>query len=163
MQDIVQCGFIYICSFLESIESSFLQNYWGKQSLAEKKKKDFQMAVAGGDVVPPQDVRIKENLKGIDNDFDHGQQQQQQQPEVVPNVFDNAKAATDKERKMTLLQGIRLYPKAVAWSVIISTCIVMEGYDISLINNFYAFPQFNKKYGELLPDGSHQVPARVSL
>jgi SP family general alpha glucoside:H+ symporter-like MFS transporter len=37
-------------------------------------------------------------------------------------VFENAKSATDKERKMTLLQGIRLYPKAVAWSLLISTC-----------------------------------------
>ena len=33
----------------------------------------------------------------------------------------------DKEHKMTLLQGIRLYPKAVAWSLLISTCIAMEG------------------------------------
>ena len=39
-----------------------------------------------------------------------------------------AKAATDKEHNMTLLQGIHLYPKAVAWSVLISTCICMEGY-----------------------------------
>lgn len=39
----------------------------------------------------------------------------------------DAKLATDKEKNMTLLQGIKLYPKAVAWSVLISTCIVMEG------------------------------------
>ncbi|KAJ4864473.1 sugar transporter domain-containing protein [Trichoderma breve] len=57
-------------------------------------------------------------------------------------------------------RGIKLYPKAIAWSMIISTCIVMEGYDISLVNNFYAFPQFNEKYGELYPDGKYQVPAR---
>ncbi|PYI22067.1 sugar transporter [Aspergillus japonicus CBS 114.51] len=75
-------------------------------------------------------------------------------------IIHNAKAATDKERQMTLWQGVKLYPKAVAWSVLISTCIVMEGYDISLVNNFYAFPQFNRKYGELTADGSYQVPAR---
>ncbi|WEW58384.1 hypothetical protein PRK78_003852 [Emydomyces testavorans] len=75
-------------------------------------------------------------------------------------IFESAKLATDKERKMTLLQGIKLYPKAVAWSLLISTCIVMEGYDISLVGNFYAFPQFNKKYGVQLADGSYQVPAR---
>lgn len=51
-------------------------------------------------------------------------------------VIDNARSAADKERSMTLLQGLRLYPKAVAWSMLISTCIVMEGYDICLINNF---------------------------
>ncbi|EAS34767.3 sugar porter (SP) family MFS transporter [Coccidioides immitis RS] len=74
-------------------------------------------------------------------------------------LFENAKSATDKEHKMTLLQGIKLYPKAVGWSILISTCIVMEGYDISLVGNFYAFPQFNRKYGVQLPDGTYQVPA----
>lgn len=77
-------------------------------------------------------------------------------------IIQNAKTATEKEQSMTLLQGIKLYPKAVAWSVLISTCIAMEGYDVSLVNNFYAFPQFNRKYGEQLADGSYQVPARVS-
>ncbi|KAJ6608515.1 MFS transporter [Mycena sp. CBHHK59/15] len=72
----------------------------------------------------------------------------------------NAKAATDKEHQMSLLQGLRLYPKAVAWSILISTCICMEGYDVCLLSNFYAFPQFNRKYGEQLADGSYQVPAR---
>ncbi|EEP75381.1 hypothetical protein UREG_00227 [Uncinocarpus reesii 1704] len=73
-------------------------------------------------------------------------------------IFNHAKAATDKERNMTLLQGIKLYPKAVAWSILISTCIVMEGYDISLVGNFYAFPQFNRKYGVRLENGDYQVP-----
>jgi SP family general alpha glucoside:H+ symporter-like MFS transporter len=72
-----------------------------------------------------------------------------------------AKAATAKEHTMTLMQGIKTYPKAIAWSIIISTCIAMEGYDISLVNNFYAFPPFQRKYGVLTPDGSYQVPASV--
>ncbi|KAJ7779749.1 general substrate transporter [Mycena metata] len=71
----------------------------------------------------------------------------------------NAKIATDKEHQMSLLDGIRLYPKAIAWSVLISTCICMEGYDVCLLSNFYAFPQFNQKYGKQLPDGTFQVPA----
>jgi SP family general alpha glucoside:H+ symporter-like MFS transporter len=75
-------------------------------------------------------------------------------------VIRNAKSATEKEHKMTLLQGIRLYPKAVAWSLLISTCICMEGYDVCLLSNFYAFPAFNRKYGEQLPDGTYQIPAR---
>ena len=75
-------------------------------------------------------------------------------------VVDDAKAASDKEHNMTLLQGIRLYPKAVAWSMLISTCIVMEGYDVCLLNSFYGFPPFNRKYGVQLADGSYQVPAR---
>lgn len=79
----------------------------------------------------------------------------------MAKVVENAKAAAQKEQKMTLWQGIKLYPKAVVWSVIISTTIAMEGYDISLVNNFYAFEQFNRKYGELGSNGEYQVPARV--
>lgn len=46
----------------------------------------------------------------------------------LSNAFvQDAKNASDKEQKMTLLEGVRLYPKAIAWSMLISTCIVMEG------------------------------------
>ncbi|KAK7516403.1 uncharacterized protein IWZ02DRAFT_475774 [Phyllosticta citriasiana] len=75
-------------------------------------------------------------------------------------VKHNAKAATEKEQSMSLLEGIRLYPKAIGWSVLISTCIVMEGYQICLLGSFYAVDAFNKKYGELAKDGSYQIPAR---
>ncbi|KAH9886134.1 general substrate transporter [Xylariomycetidae sp. FL2044] len=75
------------------------------------------------------------------------------------NVIEHARAATNKEQKMTLMQGIKLYPKAVGWSVFISSCIIMEGFDISLVNNFYAFAPWNKKFGELTADGSYQVSA----
>ncbi|KAI5920992.1 sugar transporter [Camillea tinctor] len=81
----------------------------------------------------------------------------------VNDIIRGARLATEKEHKMTLLQGIKLYPKAIGWSILISTCIVMEGYDISLVNNFYAFPQFNQKYGEpyIQDDGTtgYQVSA----
>lgn len=80
----------------------------------------------------------------------------------MEKIIQKARAATEKERQMGMWKGIKIYPKAVAWSILISTCIAMEGYDISLVNNFYAFPQFNRKYGELQSNGSYQVPARVS-
>ncbi|TGO18775.1 hypothetical protein BPAE_0365g00070 [Botrytis paeoniae] len=78
----------------------------------------------------------------------------------MEQMIKDAKASTEKEHNMSLLQGIRLYPKAIGWSLLISTCIAMEGYDVCLLSNFYAFPQFNEKYGEQLPDGTWQVPAR---
>ncbi|KAJ4415894.1 hypothetical protein N0V82_007088 [Gnomoniopsis sp. IMI 355080] len=77
----------------------------------------------------------------------------------MDKILAGAKSAATKEHNMTLLQGLKTYPKAVFWSVLISTCIVMEGYDVCLINNFYAFDQFNKKYGTLLPDGTYQISA----
>ncbi|TDZ19980.1 Maltose permease MAL31 [Colletotrichum orbiculare MAFF 240422] len=78
---------------------------------------------------------------------------------LASTFVQSAKNASDKEQKMSLTQGIKLYPKAIAWSVLISTCIAMEGYDISLVSNFYAFPQFNRKYGVCDAAGVCEVPA----
>ncbi|WWD19591.1 hypothetical protein CI109_104052 [Kwoniella shandongensis] len=79
---------------------------------------------------------------------------------ATANMFANANMATEKEHKMTLMEGLRLYPKAIGWSVIISSTCAMEGYDVSLVGNFYAFPPFNQKYGVQLPSGTYQVPAK---
>ncbi|TVY29155.1 Maltose permease [Lachnellula hyalina] len=79
------------------------------------------------------------------------------QSSSMDELIRNARTATDSEHSMSLLQGIKLYPKAVAWSMLISTCICMEGYDVCLLSNFYGFPQFNKKYGNELADGTYQV------
>jgi SP family general alpha glucoside:H+ symporter-like MFS transporter len=70
-----------------------------------------------------------------------------------------AKCGTEKEHSMSLMQGLRLYPKAVGWSILLSTAIVMEGYDVVLLASFYALPQFNQKFGIQVPDGSYEVPA----
>jgi SP family general alpha glucoside:H+ symporter-like MFS transporter len=69
----------------------------------------------------------------------------------------DAKKATKAEHRMTFLQGVQLYPKAMAWSVLLSCTIVMEGYDTTLINSFLAFPIFRKSYGSLVPDHGYQV------
>lgn len=121
-------------------------------------------------------TNINEEIKfGVDSGDDEKIAVSNQQ-QVLSSMFTNAASATgqlsltfmgarhlrfpDKEHKMTLLQGVRLYPKAIFWAVAIAMCCVMEGYDIALIGNFYAFPPFNRKYGELQLDGSYQVPAR---
>lgn len=60
--------------------------------------------------------------------------------ETMQETILNAKSATEKEHSMTLMQGVRLYPKAIVWSILISTCIAMEGYDVCLINNVRLSP-----------------------
>ncbi|RYP93628.1 hypothetical protein DL770_000260 [Monosporascus sp. CRB-9-2] len=114
------------------------------------------MASAPGsdDLKPPHQAPAPEVVGGDD---EKGRQDAPGNP--LADVIRNAKLASEKEHKMTLMQGVKLYPKAIAWSVLISTCIIMEGYDIALVNNFYALDQFNRKYGEQLPDGTWQVPA----
>jgi SP family general alpha glucoside:H+ symporter-like MFS transporter len=78
---------------------------------------------------------------------------------AADRVINDARLATEKEHAMSLWQGIKLYPKAVGWSLLISTCIAMEGYDVCLLSNFFGFPQFKKKYGHQLADGSYEISA----
>jgi MFS transporter, SP family, general alpha glucoside:H+ symporter len=59
---------------------------------------------------------------------------------------------------MGFREGCRLYPKAILFSFGLSLAVIMEGFDTALIGNFYAMPQFSKKYGGLAKDGTYQVP-----
>ncbi|TVY87189.1 Maltose permease [Lachnellula willkommii] len=70
-----------------------------------------------------------------------------------------AKDATTREQQMGFMQAIKLYPKAVGWSILLSTALVMEGYDVVLLSSFYALPQFNQKFGVRGADGTYTVPA----
>jgi SP family general alpha glucoside:H+ symporter-like MFS transporter len=62
-------------------------------------------------------------------------------------IYEDAKLAAEEEHQLTLRQAIRLHPKSILWSVLLSTSIIMEGYDIVLMNSFFAQPAFSQKYG----------------
>jgi MFS transporter, SP family, general alpha glucoside:H+ symporter len=66
----------------------------------------------------------------------------------IPQINQEAKNATAKELNMTVREALRLYPKAVLFSVIFSTAVVMEGYDLSLMGSFYAFTPFKNHFGD---------------
>lgn len=68
----------------------------------------------------------------------------------------DAKDASNNEHSMSAWQALRVYPKAVAWSLLLSTAVIMEGYDVVLLANFYALPLFNQKYGSITPDGTYE-------
>lgn len=55
--------------------------------------------------------------------------------------------AAEAEHQMTLLEAVRTYPKAIGWSVLLSSTLIMEGYDLALLGNLYSSPVFNRKYG----------------
>ncbi|RFU23806.1 hypothetical protein B7463_g12532, partial [Scytalidium lignicola] len=59
----------------------------------------------------------------------------------------DAKDATAQEHHLSFFKAIRLYPKAIGWSVLLSAALIMEGYDLVLMGSFYAVPSFAKKYG----------------
>ncbi|KAK6530267.1 hypothetical protein TWF694_003629 [Orbilia ellipsospora] len=77
----------------------------------------------------------------------------------ITEILKEAKEATEIEHNLTLWENIKLYPKSIAWSMLMSTAIIMEGYDVVLMGSFYAYPSFNKKYGQLQPDGTYQLSA----
>lgn len=71
-----------------------------------------------------------------------------------------ARQAAAEEHELTFRQAIRRYPKAVMWSVLLSTCIIMEGYDIVLVSSFFAQPSFLRRYGDYIPaSDSYQISA----
>lgn len=43
------------------------------------------------------------------------------------NLAEDANIATEEEHNTTFFQGLRRYPKACAWSAIVSMCIIMDG------------------------------------
>ena len=72
---------------------------------------------------------------------------------AIPNLRRlsiEARAATKAEHKMTFVSGCKLYPRAICWSLLLSCTIIMEGYDLTLINSFFAFPIFRRNYGKPL-------------
>ncbi|ODV79439.1 maltose permease [Suhomyces tanzawaensis NRRL Y-17324] len=87
-----------------------------------------------------------------------------QMDEYVSKFLDmsnEAKSNDHKERNMSLGEGLRTFPKAVMWSIILSSALVMEGYDTNLLNSMYGFDAFNKKFGDFYPSlGTYQIPAK---
>ena len=77
----------------------------------------------------------------------------------IENLARDAARATEAEHQMTLRQSLKLYPKAVGWSVLLSAAIIMEGFDIVLIANLFAVPAFKQKFGHQLADGSYELTA----
>lgn len=75
----------------------------------------------------------------------------------VGDLSTEAKAGNDAEHKMSFLEGVRLYPKAIAWSLLLSATIIMEGYDTTLVGNFFAFPTFRKSYGHFDNQHGYQI------
>lgn len=85
----------------------------------------------------------------------------QEDSHVVKRLGPNqeAKNAAEAEQSMTFLQAIKLYPKAVGWSVLLSSALIMEGYDLALLSSLYASPEFSKKYGEPGSEDKWEVTA----
>lgn len=84
------------------------------------------------------------------------------------DISEDAKDNDAKDKKMPLIEGLKTFPKAAMWSVILSSALIMEGYDTNLLNSMYAMPAFKEKYGELVsgqgpddPNAEYEVLAKI--
>ncbi|KAL2672668.1 hypothetical protein Neosp_013382 [[Neocosmospora] mangrovei] len=73
-------------------------------------------------------------------------------PKAQLHSLEEAQAASAAEHSTTLRQALRENWKAVLWSAVISLTIVMEGYDQSLMSNFFGYPTFQRKFGSYYPE-----------
>ncbi|TPX08522.1 uncharacterized protein E0L32_010009 [Thyridium curvatum] len=75
-------------------------------------------------------------------------------------LAEQARNATGREHELTLKQAFRLYPKAIAFSLIFSAAVIMEGYDLALLGGFYGYSAFQNKFGDQPgPNGGKVVSA----
>ncbi|KAM0432223.1 hypothetical protein ACHAPT_004759 [Fusarium lateritium] len=71
-----------------------------------------------------------------------------------------AHQATAQEHSFGVFQALKTYKRAAFWSVLISTTVIMEGYDVTLLSSFYAYPRFREKYGAWLDEeNGYQISA----
>jgi SP family general alpha glucoside:H+ symporter-like MFS transporter len=68
-------------------------------------------------------------------------------------------ANNDAERFMTLREGIRMYPKAITWSVLLSMTLIMEGFSTILVPNLFSMGPFRKQFGSLQSNGKYELSA----
>jgi MFS transporter, SP family, general alpha glucoside:H+ symporter len=75
------------------------------------------------------------------------------------SLVGTAKENAVLEQNLTPLEAIKAYPMALFWALMVSMCVIMEGYDTILIGNFYAYPAFQKKYGVPVEGHGYQLTA----
>ncbi|KAG4437521.1 hypothetical protein IFR05_006993 [Cadophora sp. M221] len=63
--------------------------------------------------------------------------------------------AETAEHNMGVIEAVKAYPMATFWAFVMSCTIIMESYDVFLMGNFVALPQFKKDYG--IPHGDEWV------
>ncbi len=71
--------------------------------------------------------------KAISNE--RGLQEHEQNDYDPAALLVQAQASEAADRKLTIWQALRKYKKAVLWSMLLSTALIMEGYDVVIVCN----------------------------
>lgn len=104
-------------------------------------------------------VETEDHLPAFVNVAGDGQIAQHSPAGIVDlaDATKNARQATELEHELTAWQAVKLYPRAILCSVILSFAIIMEGYDTALLGNFYGLPEFRQQFGVHLANGDWQI------
>lgn len=94
-------------------------------------------------------------------------QEQGRRPAATPssspngniNTASEAAQAVEVEHSMGFVESLVAYRPACFWSVFLSTCIIMEGFDKTILSGLYAYPPFKNRFGTQQPDGSYELSA----
>lgn len=107
-----------------------------------------------------QDATAKANTAGEDTQLEIVESRAELEMDIK-HLENAANEATDLEHNLPLIEIFQTWKKSVIWAVLFCVCIVMDGYDSNLITNLYGLPAFQRKYGELLDDGTdtYYIPA----
>ncbi|KAI1199302.1 general alpha-glucoside permease [Nemania serpens] len=74
-------------------------------------------------------------------------------------LVNEANDANEREREMTLLYAFKVYPKAIGWSMLLSSCLIMEGYQTAVVGSYLAYPAFKDRFGIVAPNGERVISA----
>jgi SP family general alpha glucoside:H+ symporter-like MFS transporter len=78
--------------------------------------------------------------------------------DYVKEMGDDARRATEIEHEMTFIEGCKMYPAAIGWSVFFSLGIIMTAFDPQLLGSLYAAKAFQRDFGYLY-NGSYIISA----
>lgn len=60
-------------------------------------------------------------------------------PSGSERLLSLAEQAVNMEKTMSLRETVRTYKKAIIWSMIVSTALIMEGYDVVIVSGPASF------------------------
>ena len=67
--------------------------------------------------------------------------------EATDDDFKAAASTNEAEHALSFFKAIKLYPKAVAWSIYFSIGVIMLSFDPQLLGNLYATNAFQRDFG----------------
>nr|XP_018260033.1 uncharacterized protein I303_08105 [Kwoniella dejecticola CBS 10117]OBR82191.1 hypothetical protein I303_08105 [Kwoniella dejecticola CBS 10117] len=81
------------------------------------------------------------------------------QVQMDASAVAQAHASAEAQKSMNIRTVMKIYYKAAFWSAILSLALVMEGYDLGVINSFWAEDGFLQRFGVPDAKGKLYVPA----